>query len=406
MAKSIAIVGTLDTKGVEVAFLREHIEQRGHRAVVVDVGMGSEPLIEGDITCEQVARAGGATIEELRASQDRYRANEIMITGAIEEMRKLVEAGSLAGIVSIGGATATFLATSIMKALPFGLPKLMVSSNAAQPGFASRYFGTKDITMMHAIMDIAGLNDLVRSLLTQAAGAICGMVESGVAPGPAASLKPSVALTTLGVCEQCARYIRRSLEEKGYQVSLFSAQGIGDSAMEQLIAQGLFQGVIDLSPGGIIDALCEGTRAASPERLETAGERGIPQVIAPCGLDFITPRLSRYKPEYKTRTQHQIDEYRVMLRSSPEELIPAAKIIAGKLNKAKGAVKFLIPLRGWSALDGEGRPLGVSESEKAFLAELKKELKPEIEVREIDAWIEDPAFASAVVSAFEEMMTH
>ncbi len=406
MAKTIAIVVTLDTKGVEVDFLKGHIEQRGHKTVVVDVGMGSKPLFEGDITCEQVARAGGATIEELRASQDRYKANEIMITGAIKEMKKLADAGILDGIISIGGASATFLATSIMKALPFGIPKLMVSSNAAQPGFASRYFGTKDITIMHAIVDIAGLNDLVTSLITQAAGAICGMVESGAALGPATSLKPSVALTTLGVCEKCAKHIRQSLEGKGYQVSIFSAQGIGDSAMEQLIEQGLFQGVIDLSPGGIIDALCEGTRAGSPQRLETAGEKGIPQVIAPCGLDFITPRLSRYKPEYKTRTRHQIDEYRVMLRSSPEELVPAANIIASKLNKAKGPVKFLIPLRGWSALDGEGRPLGISESATAFVDELRKALKPDIEIREIDAWIEDPDFASAVVTAFEEMIAH
>jgi uncharacterized protein (UPF0261 family) len=288
-----------------------------------------------------------------------------------------------------------------MKALPLGVPKLMVSSNAAQPGFASRYFGAKDITIMHSIVDIAGLNGLVQGVLIQAAGAICGMVEAA----PVTALpKTAVALTVLGLCEQCARQIRRSLEHKGYQVSAFSAQGIGDAAMEELIDQGLFGAVIDLSPGGLIDALCEGTRAAGAGRLEAAGRRGIPQVIAPCGLDFIAPRLSRYKPEYNARKSYQVDEHRVLLRSSAEELIPVARIIADKLNRARGQVKFLIPLRGWSAIDGEGQPFDDPEADKAFAIELRKNLKPEIEVREIDAWLEEPRFALELVKALEEMM--
>ncbi len=405
MAQTIVIVATLDTKGGQVSILKGHIEQRGHRTVVVDVGTGGTPLIEGDIKREEVAKAGGASMEEVRASNDRYKANQVMIKGAVGRLKELYATGRLDGIVSIGGASASFIATSVMQALPFGVPKFMVSANAAQRGFASRYFGTRDITMMHSVVDIAGRNDLIEDILAQSAGAICGMVEARAArASTAASSRPMVAVTEMGVCEKCSTYLREFLDQRGYQVVTFSAQGAGDSAMEELIDEGLFKGVIDLSPGGIIDGLCEGTRAGTPRRLETAGERGLPQIIAPCGLDFITPRISRYKPEYHTRKKHQIDEYRVMLRASPEELLPAAEIIAGKLNKAKGPVKFLIPLRGWSAEDGEGRPLDDPQSDAAFVAELRKHLKPEIEIREVDAWMEDQDFALAVVAAFDEVM--
>lgn len=405
MTGTVAIVATLDTKGTQVNLIKEHIEQRGHKTVVIDVGTGGEPMFEGDITHEEIAKAGGSSIEEIKTSRDRYKANEIMIKGAIKKLKKLYAVGRLDGIISVGGASGTFLATSIMKALPFGVPKFMVSANAAQRGFASKYFGTKDITMMHSVVDIAGQNDLLEHILAQAAGAICGMVEAGaVRARTAISQRPAVAVTLLGVCEKCASYLREFLDQRGYQMITFHADGAGDSAMEELISEGLFQGVIDLSPGGIIDSLCEGTREGSPHRLETAGEKGIPQVITTCGLDFITPRISRYKPGYEKRKRHQIDEYRVLLRSSPEELIPAARIIADKLNKAKGPVKFLIPLRGWSDEDQEGGPLYDPQADQVFVAELRKHLKPEIEIREIDAWLEDRDFALDVMAAFDEVM--
>ncbi len=405
MTKSIVIVGTLDTKAEEMGLVKRHVEQRGHKTVVVDIGMGGEPLLVADITCDEVARAGGGSIEEIRRSTDRHKINRIILEGAVNKVKELYVIGKLDGIISIGGATGTFIGTSVMKALPFGVPKFMVSSNAAQRGFASRYFGTKDITMMHTVVDIAGLSDALKMLLIQAASAICAMVESADLMAPAlAPQRPPVAVTELGVSAKTIQYIRQLLEQRGYQVSVFTATGIGDTAMEEMVEQGLFQAVIDLSPGGLIDALCDGSRAASPQRLEAAGRRGIPQVIAPGGLDFISPPRSKYKPEYKERKSYQIDELRVLLRSNVEELTAVARTIADKVNEAKGPVKFLIPLRGWSSFDGEGRPLDDPQANRAFVAELRRHLGQDIEIREIDAWIEDPDFALALVTALDEMM--
>jgi uncharacterized protein (UPF0261 family) len=263
--------------------------------------------------------------------------------------------------------------------------------------------------MMHTMVDIAGLNDILRTLLTQAAGAICGMAEaSEMSPHkmPATEgKKPSVALCELMASAECISNIKHLLEKNGYQVTVFMATGVGDTAMEELIGQGLFDAVLDLSPGGIIDSLIDGgTRKACKVRLESAGLKGIPQVIVPGGLDFITPLRSKYKPEYDGRKIFRPDKLRQLIRSNIDELTQAAGIIAKKLNAAKGPVKFIIPLNGWSRVDGPGRPLHDPEANAAFVKELRKQLKPEIDVREIDAWIEEPIFADALVEALNEMM--
>ena len=404
VAKTIVILCTLDTYGKEIDFVKERIEQRGHKTIVIDISMRGEPLIPADVTCEQIAEAGGATIEEIRASDKRHEINRIMIKGAIEKIEQLYSASALDGIIAVGGATMAFIGTSVMKALPFGLPKFVVSSSAAVPGLVSNYFGGKDITLMDSVVDIGNLNDLVKSVLIRAAGAICGMVESSA--GPALTIapgRPLIALTLLGFCERCADNVMQYLEQRGYQVIPFHAQGMADRAMEELIDRGLFKAVIDLSLGAIIDELFGGLRACGPHRLEAAGKRGIPQILAPCGLEFIAFSPSQYKPQYKLRKSYQVDDLRMSIRSSPEELIPVARVIAAKLNKARGPVKFLIPLRGWSDVDGQGRPLDDPQSNRVFADELRRCLKPEIEIREVDAWLEDPDFALAVVSAFDEI---
>jgi uncharacterized protein (UPF0261 family) len=402
MAKVIGIVGTLDTKGREVAYLKELITKRGHKALAIDIGMGGKPSITADVTAEEIAAAGGGNIEEIRASTERHRCSQIMTAGAIKKVAELHSMGQLDGIIAIGGASATLAGTTIMGALPFGVPKLMVSSWVAVP--TVNYFSTKDITIMHSVVEAEGLNQFFRNVLSRAAGAICGMAEM-TAPAPRAEKgRPFVAITGYGYTEKCATYLTQALEERGYEPIRFHATGIGDKAMEELIEQGFFAAVIDLVPSSITHAIYGGPRVAGPERLEVAGRKGIPQVVAPAGVNCCVRILDQLTPELKARKHFVLDKHRVTIRLSAEELISIAPIYADKLNKAKGPTKFLVPLRGWSAPDREGRPLYEPETDRIFIEELRKRLKPEIEIREIDAHIEDRAFAQAVLAAFDEVM--
>lgn len=404
-AKPVVILGTLDTKSEEFLFLTEQLKKQGCRTIMIDLSVGSKPLVPGDITSEEVVRAGGGDPQQIWGNPDRVKINKIVTDGAIKKVNELFDTGELGGVISIGGAGGTQMCTNIMKALPFGVPKLMVSSNAAARGFSERYFGTKDITMMHTVIDIAGVSDMLKILLIQAAGAIKGMVEnSSMQTNLAKREKPSIAVCELMIDAGTISKLRRSLEELGYQVSVFMATGIGDVAMEELMEQRLFDAVIDLSPGSIIDELVGGTRAGFKKRLETAAKIGIPQIIAPGGLDFIAPSKSKYRPEYEIRKRYEPDMNRRLLRSSPDELIQAAGIIAEKLNKSSGPVKFMIPLQGWSTIDGPGKPLEDAEANAVFVTELKKCLSPEIELIEIDARINDSEFMNAVVESIHEMI--
>jgi uncharacterized protein (UPF0261 family) len=300
------------------------------------------------------------------------------------------------------------MGTSIMKSLPFGVPKFAVSSTASLPAFASRYIGTADIVLMHSVVEIAGLNNLMNNVLARAAGAICGMVEGSIkAPIslPEKGEKPLIAMTHFGPCEECAKNVRKRLEGKGYQVIGFSAGGIGDRAMEEIIErQNIFGAVIDLAPGGVGEEVLGFDRAAGPTRLEAAGQRGMPQIIAPCGVNWGSPLKRKYKPEYEMRKKYDYDALRTFIRLSKEEMIMVADTMADKLNKARGQVKVLIPLGGWSSLDRKGTDFYNAELDRTFVDELKKQLKPGIEVREVDIDLDTPEFAQAIVDAFDEIM--
>jgi len=258
-----------------------------------------------------------------------------------------------------------------------------------------------DMTLMQGVVDFAGLNELVKSILTRAAGAMCGMMKDS---GEAVSslLDKSVAITQLGWSDNCARLVKRQMEERGYRVYPFHAQGIGDRAMDDLILQGFFDGVIDIASAGVIEEIFSGTRAGGPKRLEAAGEIGLPQVIAPGSINITNASLTRRQSE-KYASREKIlkqDEARVETRYNQEELITAAKVYADKLNKAKGPVKILFPNRGWSSLDREGSVLYAPEEDKVFVEELRRNLKPEIGIEELDCHLEDTEFALALVEAF------
>ncbi len=315
-----------------------------------------------------------------------------------------------------GGVSNTAMGTDIMKALPFGVPKLMVSSGAAMPSYAGGFFGSSDIAILSSVVDMVGLHELSKSVLRRAAGAICGMVESGacaVFDSFKRTDKPLIALTQFQYSEVCCDLIRQYLKEKGYIVIPCHADGVGDRAMEKLLDQGIFDRVVDIVPSGLSEQLLGGNRAAGLDKLEAAGKRGIPQVFTPCGFDMIScgplSRKDRGDPLWisqnlASRYYYVQDSYRVQAKTNVEEKRLVAKAISEKLNLARGPVKFLIPLRGWSSLSVQGQPLCDPDANRFFVEELRRQLKPEIEVKELDMHLNSPEFATAVVEAFEEMM--
>lgn len=408
MSKTIVIVSTLDTKAEETKYLRERIEELGCKVLIIDVGTGGRPAIPADITREEVLAAadGGVSFKDLEG--DRPRLSRLMVTGGGEKAKELHALNRLDGIIGIGGATSSLMATGVMSALPFGVPKLMVSSVAAARGLATRYFGTADISIMHSVIDFTTLSDLMNDVLDRAAGSIVGMATMERAYLPAAKdkeVKPRVAMTLLSFCEQCATYLWEHMEKEGYQVIGYSAAG-ADKAMEEMIErEGIFSAVIDLAPGAVGEELFGGTRAAGPHRMEAAGNAGIPQVIAPCIVNLMTPPKTKYKPEYYERKRYDLDAYRSYIRLSPEELVAVAEEFAKKLNQAKGPVKVVIPTKGWSGIDGEGTVLYDPEEDRIFVHELRKRLRDDIEIKEVEANMEDPLFAEEVLKAFREVMS-
>ena len=291
--KNVVVIGTLDTKGEELLFLKQQIERRHCGVIVIDVSMGGEPLFEADVGPAEIARLGGKTIEEIRLSNDRDSVTQVMEKGAMEKVKQLYSAGEAGGIMAVGGSTMALFGAHVMKLLPFGIPKVIVCPGVI-PAHVRRLCDTMDMTLMQGVVDFAGLNELVKSILVRAAGAMCGMVEDS---GEAISslLEKSVAITQLGWSDNCARLVKRHLEERGYRVYPFHAQGIGDRALDDLILRGFFDGVIDIVSAGVIEEIFAGTRAGGPKRLEAAGQRGLPQVIAPCSINITNAGIKGLK---------------------------------------------------------------------------------------------------------------
>jgi len=413
MPKHIVILSSLDTKGEEASYLKDLIESQGFKTILMDTSIGGEPALQPDISSEEVARLGGGNIRDIRASRNTGQVTPIMIKGASTKVQELLAKGLLDGIISFGGASNTTSATSVMKALPFGIPKLMVSSTASMPAYAAKYIGTKDITMMHSVVDISGLNDLTKAVLERAAGGICGMAAASGGPVKPASTSPLIAMTTFKFAEECGQHAMALLEKKGYTVIPFHAQGIGDSAMEELIEQGLFQGVLDLVPAGVIEELLGGNRAAGALRLESAGRAGIPQVYTPCGFDMLScGPLSRREAGDPLWTSLRLadrkifipDEFRVQARTRGDEVCKVAEVVSRKLNASKGPVRFFIPTQGWSSLSSKGADLYEPVTDALFAPVLKKSLRRDIEVAELPMELNSPEFAEALVTALDSMV--
>ena len=396
--KAVLIIATLDTKGVETLYLRDKIESLGVNPLLMDISMRGKGASPADITPAQVAEAGGSSLEEIHASRERSKITNITIKGASKIAGDLFREGKLDGVIAMGGSTGSLMATEVMRSLPFGVPKLMISSTAALPGLSTRYIGTGDITLFHSVIEISGVTDLLKNVMDRAACALAGMVQGEVTSSRDEAAK-AIAMTMLGPCEQCASSVRKILEGSGYQVTGFSAAGISDRAMEEMMAAGLFQGVIDLAPGGVGEHLFGFMRDAGPHRMEAAGNAGVPQIISTCSVNHMTPSKRKYKPEYHERRKYDLDKLRTWIRLSPDELKQVAVAFAEKLNRAQGPVCVMLPLKGWSSVDYPGNATFDPEEDRVFNAVLREKLNPDVTVMEVDANMEDPTFAEAVAEA-------
>lgn len=417
---TIAVIGMLDEREAGLTLIKECIEARGHRTTLIDISIGTgavEYSLKPEIPCEEVARAGGLTKEQISAmlGTDRKDVTSAMAEGLGKKLLELEETGELQGVIAVGGMTGTFISLSAMRPLPFGLPKLMISSVAAMPAYAknlSEFFGVRDITVMHSVVDTVGLNPLVKNLMRNGAGAICGMVEEYEAIEK--QERPTIAITEFGFCDKGAHFVRELLEAE-YDVISFHATGLGEKAAVDLVSQGLFEAFIDLVPAGFSEYLLGGNRAAGPDRLDAGCKEDKPYILSPCGFDMISCGpiqrrdagdelwTSRKLAERKLLVQ---DEIRVQARTSPDEARDIARAVAGKLNehKNKRRVKFVIPTEGFSSLGTKGGALHDPASDKAFTDEIKESLDPEIEVIEVNTHINTKEFAAAVVNALRRAM--
>ncbi len=403
--KGILIICNLDTRGEDIAFVKDVIENRGHNAILLDFSMEEPPPFPGDITCEQVAERGGLPIDAVRAyyRSNREAATDNQIKGAAAIVDDLMKQGKVQGVIGIGGATATLVSTSIMRRLPFGLPKLMATPMAAHPAYIDKYVGTRDITMHHTVFDIVKMNPLLKAQIVNATGAICGMVE--MTQGTEFSFdKPVVAVSSFGFGEMAVQAALGLLEEAGFIPVVCHAQGKGDKAMEEMIRDGAFAGVLDICIGGVVEHLFGGNRDPGPDRLMAAVRRGIPMVLAPCGLDILSYGGHAEKlAGIGKRPRYVQDSLRVQVRTTADELRQAADVIAERLNQAKGPFTFLVPLQGWSSLDREGRPIYDPAADAAFVARLKDRLADKSAIKELDLHLYTPEFAQAAVAEFVDL---
>ena len=399
--KTVAVLGTLDSKGVEFAFLRDRIRAAGVATLVIDAGILGPPAFAPDITAGEVALAGGVSLAALVAEKDRGHAVAVMSAGAAAVVSRLHDDGRIDGIVSMGGGGGTVIGAAAMRALPVGVPKLMLSTIAS--GDVGAYVDVKDITMMPSVVDIAGINRLSARIIANAAGAIAGMVGAEVPAGDAG--KPLVAATMFGVTTPCVTRAREVLEAAGCEVLVFHATGTGGRAMEELIRGGFTAGVLDLTTTELADELAGGILSAGPHRLEAAGAAGIPQVVSAGALDMVNFGAPETVPDkYRDRTFYRHNPLVTLMRTTAAENAALGRIIGEKLGRAKGPTVFMIPKRGVSLIDVAGKPFHDPAADAALFAAVKAGIPADVEVVEIDADINDDAFAVAAANRLLVLM--
>jgi uncharacterized protein (UPF0261 family) len=400
VTKRVIIIGALDTKGSEFGYLREQIQRYDVETLMIDIGVIGEPPFLPDISSAEVARAAGAGLEQLRAQRDRGAAMATMARGAAALAHQLYADGRVDGMIGMGGSGGASVITSAMRALPLAVPKLLVFTLAA--GDMKPYIGNRNITVMPSVVDVAGLNRVSRQIFNHAAGAIVGMLQ---AAAPAADERPTLAASMFGNTTPCVDRARAALEAAGYEVLVFHATGTGGQTMETLIQDGFVGGVLDVTTTEWADEIAGGVLSAGPTRLDAAAQAGVPQVVAPGCLDMANfgPRAT-LPPQYQDRLLYEWNPTVTLMRTTAEENARIGRIFADKLNAARGPVRVLVPLRGFSMLDSPGERFWDPQADAAFVAALRAGLRPEIVVEELNANINDPEFADRAAALLLEML--
>lgn len=387
---TIAILGTFDTKGDEHGYVDSQIRARGHQTLRIDVGTLEPPRLKPDVSREEVAQAAGADLAAVVARRDRGEAVSLMARGAPIVLARLHAEGRIDGVLSLGGGGGTAICTAAMRALPLGVPKFMVSTLAS--GHTAPYVGLKDITLMPSIVDVAGLNRLSRLLLAQAAGAICGMVESR--PPDAAEARPMIVASQFGNTTPCVTRARSALEAAGFEVLVFAATGTGGRTMESIIESGLVSGVLDITTTEWADECVGGVLSAGPTRCEAAARHGVPAILTPGCLDMVNFGEPASVPEkFSQRRFYHHNPQVTLMRTSPEENAELGRLLADKCNLSRGPVTVLFPLKGISVISAPGQPFHDPVADAALRDAWKSHLRPDIAFEEYDGNINDTAFA-------------
>jgi len=403
--KTIAIAGTFDTKGIEYSYVKSLVEQLGLKAFTIHTGAYA-PIFEPDVSNADVAAAAGYDIKDIE-NGDRALATEALSKGMQAIVPKLYAEGKFDGIISFGGSGGTSMVTPAMRALPIGVPKVMVSTMAS--GNVSQYVGTSDIIMMPSIVDVQGLNKISKTIFRNAVLAIAGMVGmKGNLKEDEAEEKPLVAATMFGVTTPCVQQAQKYLEERGYEVLVFHATGTGGKTMEALANAGFFKGILDITTTEWCDEIVGGVLNAGPERCEAAAKNGIPQVVSVGALDMVNFGPYDTVPEkFAGRNLYKHNPTVTLMRTTKEELIEIGKAIGSKLNMASGKTTLMLPLGGVSAIDAPGQPFYGAEEDAALYATLKDTVNTDIvEIIEMDTNINDKAFAEAAAQKLIDLMNN
>ena len=398
---TILIIGTLDTKGEVFAHARELMHERGHNTIVLDAGIRGQPSFAPDISAESIAEAGGSSLQTLRNEGDRGQAIDVMTAGVIHYATQFCEDGTIDGVFSLGGGGGTTIAATAMQRLPIGMPKVLLSTVAS--GDTRPFIDSKDITLMYSVVDIVGLNRLVRPILANAVGAICGMVEQS---RPTGDDRPMIAASMFGVTTPCVEAVREKLENAGYEVLVFHATGTGGQAMESLIAEGYVVGVADVTTTEWCDEVVGGKLSAGPDRLTAAGKRGVPQVVSCGALDMVNfGPMDTVPDQFRERNLYKHNANVTLMRTTAAECEAIGRRIAANLNQATGPTTLLLPAHGVSMIDAEGQPFYDPEADRVLFDTLREACDANVvTIKTIEAHVNDAEFAEAVVQHLREIL--
>jgi uncharacterized protein (UPF0261 family) len=396
----IALVATLDTKGAEIAYVRDRLLALGTEPIVVDSGILGEPGCPADVSREEVARAGGHDLDEVRRAGSRGAAVELMLEGVRATCLRLYADGRIRGILCLGGAEGALMGAAAMHALPVGVPKLIVSPSASGRRSFGPFVAEADVTVMHSVIDILGLNEIARAIFDNAAAAVAGMVRDAGRPVGALG-EQCVGITMLGQTTPGVMRVREVLLEAGQEPVIFHANGVGGPAMEQLIEAGALGGVIDYTLSELANSLLDGIHATGPDRLRVAGRRGIPQVVVPGCVDFFNQGPRDELPErFRRRKTYFHNPVATLVRLTAGEEAELGRMVAERLNEARGPIRVVVPTRGFSLADAEGGDLWDPQADGAFIDALGDALRSDIPFEQIDAHVDDEDFAELVATRY------